>query len=91
MSSHRRNTLVSLFNEQSGVCPYCMGDMTLERNKPESASLEHIIPVSKSRVNIRANFMAVCMSCNQERGNKPLGTFLIAIQRRHNPNRELSQ
>ena len=83
MSHHRRNTLVQLFNEQSGVCPYCMGEMTLERGEYNTATIEHIVPISKGGSNLRANFMAVCSHCNNERGNKPLGIHLIAIQRRH--------
>ena len=77
MSHHRRNTLVQLFNEQSGVCPYCMDNMTLQRGKEHSATIEHIVPKSKGGSNLRANFMAVCSHCNQSRGNQPLGIFLI--------------
>lgn len=83
MSYSRRNTLVKLFNEQSGVCPYCMENMTLERGEYNTATIEHIVPKSKGGSNLRANFMAVCSYCNSERGNKPLGIYLISIQRRH--------
>lgn len=73
--------LTALFNAQSGICPYCGDDMTMERGKQKSATIEHIIPKSKGGPDLLYNFMAVCNECNQERGNQPLATYLI-IKRR---------
>lgn len=79
----RRKVLTSMFNEQAGICPYCMEEMTLERDQHNSATIEHILPKSRGGPDVRDNFMAVCMCCNQERGNTPLGPHLIAVRSRH--------
>jgi 5-methylcytosine-specific restriction endonuclease McrA len=66
-----------MFNQQSGVCPYCGEEMTLDLGENNTATIEHIIPRSKGGPSAEFNYMAVCSSCNFERGNKPLGVYLI--------------
>lgn len=66
-----------LFNMQSGVCPYCGVDMTLEHGHPNTATIEHIIPKSKGGKQIRGNYMAACLNCNNERGDLPIALYLI--------------
>lgn len=76
----RKGVLTKLFNQQSGACPYCGEDMVLELGQSNTATIEHIIPKSKGGPNAEFNYMAVCSSCNNERGNQPLGLYLLAKQ-----------
>lgn len=78
MSNNRRGVLTKLFNQQAGICPYCGDKMFLDnKNSGKSATIEHLIPKSKGGPSKEFNYMAACYECNQERGNKPLGPFLI--------------
>lgn len=74
-------TLTQLFNRQSGICPYCGDDMTMELNSPKTATLDHIIPKSRGGKNSIFNLLACCFDCNHEKSNTDLATFLI-IKRR---------
>jgi CRISPR/Cas system Type II protein with McrA/HNH and RuvC-like nuclease domain len=47
--------------------PFCMWcDSPLA---DETATLEHVIPVSRGGTDARANFVLACAGCNNERGN----------------------
>lgn len=72
----RSRTLTQMFNEQSGICPYCGDKMTL-RSGFKQATIEHIIPKSKGGPNKEFNYMAVCSKCNSASGILPLANFLI--------------
>lgn len=43
--SSRKQKLTTLFNNQKGRCYLCGGDMTLALGKPNTAEVEHVIPV----------------------------------------------
>lgn len=76
----RNKTLVYLFNAQSGKCGYCKVDTTLELNKPTTATIDHIVPVSEGGNSALFNLVAACNDCNSRKGNKPLFHFLSMLE-----------
>lgn len=72
----RDSRLTDLFNRQSGVCAYCKQPMTLELDKPLTATKDHIIPRSKGGGSSIYNLVAACHTCNQAKSNKPLCEFI---------------
>lgn len=66
MGSHLRNQhKKALWEKQKGICHYC-GCLMRKRGggKNTSASIDHIIPVSKGGVNARHNLVLCCRGCN---------------------------
>jgi 5-methylcytosine-specific restriction endonuclease McrA len=58
-----------LFNKQRGLCCYCRCNMTLKRDLPHSATVEHVIPKSIGGTLEKGNVRAACWKCNTERGS----------------------
>ncbi len=72
--------LTQLFNDQKGKCCYCVGNMTLKWNKPNSVTREHITPRSHGGPSNMYNYAGACYKCNQERGNTPLIIHLLNLK-----------
>lgn len=82
-SKSNRNTRKRLFKEQKGLCFYCQEPMLLRYGslRPTSATLDHIIPLSKGGViGATLNTVAACKKCNEERGNTDARLFLFKKQ-----------
>ena len=73
---------VRLSEAQNHRCPYCGGDMILERGYPHSATVEHVIPRSQGGTNCWLNVVAAHEICNQRRGQEPadLDSYAIAME-----------
>jgi 5-methylcytosine-specific restriction endonuclease McrA len=56
----------------SDICPYC--GLTIQG----AGHLDHIYPVSKGGLNIEANLIFCCVSCNAKKGDKGLYQFCAA-------------
>lgn len=84
----RRKLKERLYNEQGGICPYCLGEMTLTQHFNNSATVDHLIPKSRGGADLRENFVIACKSCNEDKGNKMPNMYILAMHKRHNPNRE---
>lgn len=57
----------SLWERFNRTCVHCRKKITLE-----SASRDHVIPVSKGGGNEPENLVLSCKVCNAERGDKPI-------------------
>lgn len=55
--------------------------MTLRLNKPRTATVDHVQPVSKGGKSSLFNYVAACRPCNEKKSNTSLVMFLWA-----NPN-----
>lgn len=50
-------------------CYWCKRQLTLKPDLPESATLEHIIPLARGGLNNMNNYTLACGKCNRERGH----------------------
>ena len=85
----RKPALRRLFNIQGGLCAYCKTPMDIHTcNKPDSATLDHILPKSKYKSLSRDDFNLVCAcnSCNQKKADMPLAVFIAAGKDRNQRN-----
>lgn len=78
--SARPPFITKLFVMQGGKCFIGGCEMTLKSGKPNTATVEHVIPKSRrnefGKLKKRFNLKAACYSCNQRKGNKTLAEFL---------------
>jgi 5-methylcytosine-specific restriction endonuclease McrA len=74
--TERKQSLIDLFNEQSGNCAYCHVSMVLELELPNTATIDHVVPRSKGGKSGRHNELCVCLQCNKEKSNMDLIKFL---------------
>ena len=62
-----------LFKRQRGNCYICGIGMSRDQGKPNSATLDHVIPKSAMRKMgvdfIRGNKRLACKKCNEEKGD----------------------
>lgn len=70
----RRSIRQTHFDRQNGICVYCACKMRkkFKSTIPNSATLEHILPMSMGGPNWLINTIAVCYGCNRDRGHERL-------------------
>ncbi len=73
----RNGKIVRYFNEQSGICAYCREEMTLSLGYPNTATVDHIIPVSKGGLRKHYKEIAACYDCNQKKRNRDIKEWLL--------------
>ena len=79
----RKKPLRELFNLQGGLCAYCDTPMDMNScNRPNSPTIDHIIPKSAGGCESRFNKVCVCKQCNNEKGSMPLAMFLVQLRYR---------
>ena len=61
---------IMLYNEFSGVCPYCNKSININQLLNGSVEIEHILPRSESFDNSYENKTIACAECNKNKGNK---------------------
>jgi 5-methylcytosine-specific restriction endonuclease McrA len=71
-----------LYTEQYGFCAYCFNKMTLQKDQPLSATVDHVVPRMDGGQDVRENFVAACHTCNNRKLHLPLVIFLLNEQRR---------
>ena len=54
---------------KSNKCCWCGCEMTMTQKLPNSATLEHVIPLSIGGLDNRNNMKLACRACNETRGN----------------------
>jgi hypothetical protein len=60
-----------IFERDSFICHYCHKQLTLL-----TATLDHVVAVSKGGDNGESNLITSCLSCNSRKNRKPVGDFL---------------
>lgn len=74
---NRNKALAKLFEEQKGRCYLCGRPMTPALDQPNTATIDHVEPLSRSarrahgiwkNPNRRENKRAACLDCNQGKG-----------------------
>jgi 5-methylcytosine-specific restriction endonuclease McrA len=45
----------------------------------EKLTLDHVIPRSKGGTNVSENLITACMDCNRDRGDMPIGEFIVDV------------
>ena len=58
-----------LWKRQKGICVWCKQNMKKGGDSPNSATIEHMQPISHGGVNARYNLRLACKKCNHDRGN----------------------
>lgn len=66
-----------LLSGQEGRCVYCGRIMLRFGNEQTSASLDHVVPLSKGGPHDIQNCVLCCRQCNSEKGAKDLSMFLF--------------
>ena len=62
-------------------CQICGNTCTLERNKPNSLSLEHVMPLSHGGENTIENVVPACLACNRMKGELTVEEFKVWVCR----------
>ncbi|NEJ73757.1 HNH endonuclease [Rhizobium phaseoli] len=67
----KRALILELFEKQGGKCCYCNRLMVIgkDRNRPDAATLEHLIAGRRKGWTRRDNMAAACRECNGMRGS----------------------
>lgn len=60
-SSQRRRIASSIFSKFNYTCVYC------GKENPDDLTLDHLFPIAKGGMDIRANMVACCMDCNKDK------------------------
>ena len=98
LDSHLRKAVTAarrpLSGYQKGKCFYCYDDISIEANQPNTAQVDHFLPISlQSRVATKVhlnlndiwNLVLACKSCNASKSNRtPSIDFLYDLERRNN-------
>lgn len=72
----------ALFKAQGGRCFWCQQPMVLggRQNRPEFATLDHVIPKAHGGRNTWQNLVCACRRCNSTRGTKPPDEFVTQLK-----------
>ena len=68
--THRKGRLLRLFRKQKGRCYICGEPMALRTGRDDTATIEHLIPKSRTVVDYAHKYKAACYSCNQKKGSR---------------------
>jgi 5-methylcytosine-specific restriction endonuclease McrA len=77
--TNRSSNIIRLFAEQKGKCHYCECDMRLPRtevDRPEFATIDHVVPCCQGGTRARSNTVAACKRCNGEKGKTGYQAFV---------------
>lgn len=67
----RRRVLRRLLRAQRGACALCGELMTLDRDDPRRATVDHIKPRALGGTDRPDNLQAACWECNAKKGCSP--------------------
>lgn len=73
----RSSLLIKLFKNQDGKCHYCRRNMTLDVDRHNSITRDHIIPRSRGGGGLE-NITGACFRCNNLKGDMTGSEFMAA-------------
>jgi hypothetical protein len=73
-------TREKLANRMSGHCCWCGQKTRKQIGWQNSATIEHVVPISEGGSNNVNNLTSACWRCNNKRGNTPADQFAITAQ-----------
>ncbi|MGB1014204.1 MAG: HNH endonuclease [Nannocystaceae bacterium] len=59
-----------LIRAQGAVCSYCGCDLSLRKNAPDRATLDHVVPLSRGGLDAPENWALACAKCNAAKADK---------------------
>lgn len=65
-----------LWRSRQRDCKYCGIRLTIEVGKPNTLTVDHIIPISRGGMNKRKNYVPACEPCNMEKGDLTADEFM---------------
>lgn len=78
---HGRTSLIrSLFQKQRGKCYICGEQMTLKLDRPNTATVDHVVPRSKALYPNKRNRKAACFTCNNAKADQSLTEYMVNQQ-----------
>ena len=68
--------LLALMEQYGPLCHWCrkLTQLDVERDHPDRATVEHLVPKAKGGSNKIGNLRVACYACNQARGDDPTWT-----------------
>lgn len=74
----RRKTFVEIFFLARRHCPICGGEMEKSKGpvNPNTATVDHIIPLSAGGEDEPWNWIVMCRYCNEQKAAKPIEDLL---------------
>lgn len=73
-------TRIRLAERAGWRCGWCHQKTRRDMGWQNSATIEHVIPVSRGGSNKRENLMSACARCNRLRGTTPVDEFRLVAQ-----------
>jgi len=70
MGTHTEADIEAQFKRQKGHCYYCKCRMTKVPYQPNSATVDHIVPLDRGGLNDPSNLVIAFFTCNSSKGNK---------------------
>jgi len=72
----------AMYIEQAGKCHYCCRPMTKRKDKrgPATATVDHLMPISRGGETRRKNLKLACAKCNTEKGALTEAEFLNVLR-----------
>lgn len=58
-----------LLNKYNGICAHCGEQVNLIHDHPKSATIDHVVPLSRGGLDVISNMQLLCYECNQMKGN----------------------
>lgn len=81
-SKRRKNRRKRLRKDHGENCHWCGVAMEFDNVKsPQSATVDHLVPVSRGGSNRVKNTVLACRACNNARGDMPWKVWVRAVRR----------
>ena len=76
-SSHAALSKKNIYVRDKGKCQYCDVSVTLK-----TATIDHVVPKSKSGTHVWTNVVIACGKCNQKKGSKLPSDFHLKLSKK---------
>lgn len=72
----RRWAYNTLMRRSGGKCEYCGAGLHFGGDDPDSATMDHVVPLSQGGLDVPKNLRLACRACNQSKGAMPVDEWL---------------